>query len=256
MRRITVCVLMLGLLAGAGCSRPADATDAVWQTATLPDLLAGSYDGETTFDELRQHGDFGIGTLDALDGEMLADGGRFYQIRSDGKVYAVGDDMTTPFAAVKFFRPDKTLVLEGPLSFEQLKERLDAAGPDESRFCAFRITGSFSQVRTRSVPRQHKPYPRLTEVVKTQPVFELNNVSGTLVGFRLPKSAAGMNVAGYHFHFITDDRAAGGHVQDLTVESAKVQIDESNELTVRLQSPHSLATSTAGQLEQETNQVE
>jgi alpha-acetolactate decarboxylase len=59
------------------------------------------------------------------------------------------------------------------------------------------------------VPRQRKPYPPLVEVVGSQPTFELRGVAGSLVGFRFPQYAQGINVAGYHFHFITDDRSAG-----------------------------------------------
>jgi acetolactate decarboxylase len=255
-RRSAALALLLTLSAGAGCQSTTAPTDAVFQTSTITDLLAGSYDGQTTFAELRRHGDFGIGTVDGLDGEMVADGGRFYQIRSDGKVSVLAEGTTTPFASVKFFRPDKTLTLTGPLTFDDLKAQLDAAAPDKSRFCAFRVRGTFAYVRARSVPRQHKPYPRLVEVVKSQPIFELANIQGVLIGYRLPDTAAGLNVPGYHLHFLSQDRTAGGHVQDVMVQSAVADIDTSNELTVRLQSNQTQPATSAGQLEQETRQVE
>ncbi|MCA1738575.1 MAG: acetolactate decarboxylase, partial [Actinobacteria bacterium] len=34
-------------------------------------MLDGNYDGELTFAELGARGDFGLGTFDALDGEMI-----------------------------------------------------------------------------------------------------------------------------------------------------------------------------------------
>jgi acetolactate decarboxylase len=62
--------------------------------------------------------------------------------------------------------------------------------------------------------------------VKDQAVFEFNGVNGTLVGFRSPDYINGLNVPGYHMHFITADRSAGGHLLDLKVENATVQLDQ------------------------------
>ncbi|OQB96225.1 MAG: Alpha-acetolactate decarboxylase precursor [Verrucomicrobia bacterium ADurb.Bin122] len=76
----------------------------------------------------------------------------------------------------------------------------------------------------RSVPAQQKPYPALAEVAKTQPVFELSNVTGTLVGFRAPPFVKGLNVPGYHLHFLADDRQSGGHVLSLTLESGTLEL--------------------------------
>ena len=43
--------------------------------------MAGVYDGDLTYQELARHGDFGLGTFEALDGEMIALEGVFYQIK-------------------------------------------------------------------------------------------------------------------------------------------------------------------------------
>jgi acetolactate decarboxylase len=51
-------------------------------------------------------------------------------------------------------------------------------------------------------------------VSQQQQVFELRNVEGTLVGFRLPQFFKDLNVSGYHFHLITSDRKRGGHLID------------------------------------------
>ncbi len=47
-------------------------------------LLDGIYDGVISFEELKERGDFGIGTFDQLDGEMIAFDNEFYHLRSDG----------------------------------------------------------------------------------------------------------------------------------------------------------------------------
>jgi len=65
--------LMIALLiiAISGCSLRQENKDVLFQTSTIDALLEGVYDGEITYRELKQHGDFGIGTFNALDGEMV-----------------------------------------------------------------------------------------------------------------------------------------------------------------------------------------
>ena len=94
-------------------------------------------------------------------------------------------------------------------------------------FYAVRVDGRFASVTTRSVPRQEKPYPSLADVAKTQPVFHLEDVTGTLAGFRFPDFARGLNVPGFHFHFLTEDRRAGGHVLDMVLAEGELAIDAS-----------------------------
>jgi acetolactate decarboxylase len=206
----------------------------LFQTSTIDALLDGSYDGDVTFAELEERGDLGLGTLDALDGEMIALDGKFYQIRADGKAYPVEGQTKTPFAVVTFFEPGKSQPLDAATNLSDLCARVDRLTRDNDTCCAVRIDGHFEFVKTRSVPRQHKPYPPLVEVVKNQPVFELSNVHGSLVGFRFPDYAQGLNVAGYHFHFITADRSAGGHVLECRLTEGELQIDREADLRVEL----------------------
>jgi acetolactate decarboxylase len=84
------------------------------------------------------------------------------------------------------------------------------------------------------VPRQLPPYAPLAEVIADQHVFELTQVNGTMVGFRFPDYAQGVEVGGYHLHFIDADRRRGGHVLDCTVTGATACFDLSGELHVEL----------------------
>src|SRR3712207_8727433 len=61
----------------------------LFQTSTIEALLDGNYEGDVSFAELEERGDFGLGTFDALDGEMIALDGDFYQVGADGRAYAV-----------------------------------------------------------------------------------------------------------------------------------------------------------------------
>jgi acetolactate decarboxylase len=206
----------------------------IFQSSTLSALLEGVYDGDMTYGELARHGNFGLGTFNALDGEMIALEGRFYQVKSDGKAYPVDPSLRTPFAVVMFFDPTVELSLEQPTTYSELQDGADRAVPSTNLFYAVRAEGFFEYLKVRSVPRQSPPYPPMTEVVKHQPIFELGNVRGTLAGFRFPDYTQGINVPGYHLHFLTEDRTAGGHVLDFRMHDARVAIDVTSDLHMEM----------------------
>jgi acetolactate decarboxylase len=204
---------------------PASAGDTLVQISTIDALVKGIYDGACTFETLKKHGDFGIGTLDDLDGEMLALDGQFFQITSDGVVHSINDKAETPFSAVTFFKSEKSANLGKIDSLAALQTQLDSACASQNLFHAIRITGEFSMMSLRSVAKQSPPYVTLPEAVKHQSLFKLENVRGTLVGFRCPPFVKGINVPGYHFHFISEDRKSGGHVLDCAVTAATADLD-------------------------------
>src|ERR671920_1935909 len=97
----------------------------LFQTSTVDALLEGKYDGDVNFAELGDRGDFGLGTFDALDGEMICLDGDFYQVKADGRAYAVERRARTPFAVVTEFEPDTSQSLSMPVDFEALCDHLD-----------------------------------------------------------------------------------------------------------------------------------
>ena len=206
----------------------------IFQTSTIDALLDGAYDGDVTFSQLRDHGDLGLGTFEACDGEMIAVEGEFFRASVDGSVSPVSDSARTPFAVVTFFEPGIRTTVGKPLDQDGLLALIDSRLRASAACHALRVDGRFDYVRARSVPRQRKPYPPLAEVAKQQHVFVFEHVAGTLVGFRFPDYAQGINVAGYHLHFVSDDRTCGGHVLDCRLRSGVVAIDHSSELHVEL----------------------
>ena len=213
----------------------------LFQASTIGALIDGAFEGDVTFAELAEHGDLGLGTLNHLDGEMIAIGGRFYRADVEGNVTEVPGGERTPFAVVVPFHPAIGFDLEGSLDHDRLLAEIDRRIPAETASCAVRIDGRFELIRARSVPRQEPPYRPLTEVVGEQHVFELTDADGTMLGFRFPEYAEGIEVAGWHLHFISEDRGSGGHVLDSRVETAHVQLDPSGELHVELPSGIDLA---------------
>lgn len=217
----------------SGSNAPAD-RESLYQVSALELLANGSYDGLASVGDVRQHGDFGLGTFDRLNGEAIVLDGGVYQVKSDGTVNAVNDSTRVPFAAVTYFDADASVHLIGPVNLSSLTANLDDRLPSKNIFYAIRIHGAFPYVKTRSVPMQDKPYPPLTEVIKDQSVFELHNVTGTLVGIYSPRFTNGVESPGYHFHFLSDDRTSGGHVLDLTAGDLDVWLDETPRLSLGL----------------------
>lgn len=212
-----------------GCSQ----SDRITQTSTIDALLAGAYDGQIECGKLLSSGDFGIGTFDRLDGEMAVLDGKVYQIKADGKVYRPAGNVKTPFATVCKFKPDTRFEIKWA-DFKTAESIINEKILNQNIFAAVKITGTFKYMKTRSVPAQNKPYPPLVEVAKNQPVFEMNEVRGTIVGFRSPPFVKGVNVSGFHFHFLSNDFTRGGHVLDFQLDAGKCEIDVCNELLLIL----------------------
>jgi acetolactate decarboxylase len=221
-----------------GCAsqqaNPISGGDTLVQISTIDAVLNGLYDGVTDFKTLKLYGDFGIGTFQALDGEMIAVDGKFYQVKADGKVYAVVDTMLTPFASMTYFSADFSMDLAEGMSYTAVQTFLDKNLPTDNIFYAIQIKGTFSYMKTRSVPAQQKPYPPLVDVTAHQPVFEMHDVEGVIVGFRSPSYVSGVNVPGYHLHFLTTDKTAGGHILDFTVKKATASIDNTSDFLMLL----------------------
>ena len=217
-----------------GYSHRHEHQDVLFQTSTINALLEGIYNGQMTCEDLKQYGDLGIGTFNDLDGEMVGLEGKFYQIKADGKAYLADGSMRTPFAVMTFFEPDMAVLLDKSLDYEQLKPYVDSVLPTRNIFYALRIEASFDHVKTRSVPKQNRPYPPLVEVVKNQPTFEFHNVKGTIAGFRCPGYVKGINVPGYHLHFISEDRKTGGHLLECGVRDVRIEIDYTSEFHLTL----------------------
>ena len=240
MKRGRMVAGVVACLWAAGCAGPSRNT--VYQTSTIDALLAGVYDGDLTLRELRARGDFGIGTYDNLDGEMVLLDGEFHQVKADGKVYSPDLDGETPFAAVCAFRPEKVFAVPSGADMRAAEALIDREAPNQNLFHAIRIEGQFKTMRTRSVPAQKRPFPPLKAVAATQPVFDMENVSGTVLGFRCPPFAAGVNVPGYHLHFISRDRARGGHVLAFELVTGTAQVDVLDRFVMQLPATEDFAT--------------
>lgn len=242
-RRLRPCLLLAAYILTAVCAlalphpakgQPPSHRDILYQASTIEALLAGLYDATTTCGSVKQHGDFGLGTFAGLDGEMIVLDGEIYKAAADGTVTVVPDEEGTPFAAVTWFDSDALSKIETTSDIEDLKTKLDTILPGRNRFYAIRLTGTFQYVKTRSVPKQTPPYPALTDVVAQQSTFEKKSVQGTVIGLYSPSFVNKLNVPGYHFHFLSNDKKFGGHLLDIKAKHLTLALDITNGFAVQL----------------------
>lgn len=204
----------------------------VFQTSLMSALLAGVYDGDLSVEELLEHGDFGLGTFDALDGEMMVLDGVCHRMRADGSVEPAAAADSTPFAAVLRFVPDVVMQVTEPMDMKTLFDRV---GDDSDNYLyAVRVSGHFDSLTTRTVSIQSKPYPPLREAVKGQAIVTFENVDGVVAGFESPLYERGIGVPGGHVHFIDDSLTRGGHVLDFVMTSGTIEVCIGTDLDLRL----------------------
>ena len=221
-------------LTRAGLDHDVAAEHRAVQAGTLEALMAGGYDGDTTLAELLRLGDLGIGTVQALDGELIIVDGRPYAAHADGSVTALSPLARTPFAVITPFVADATTTIETPLDFDGLHAALDGLAAPDAPVLAVRVDGTFRDLVLRSVAKQSHPYPPLAEVVQHQTEWRVEHATGTVVGFRFPDATAGLEVPGHHLHFLADDRMLGGHVISCGLERGTIALDVCDDLHVEL----------------------
>jgi len=205
--------------------RKRKADNKIYLCAPVNALVEGIYEQDIPFYEIKKHGDFGLGTFNDLDGEMMMFDGLIYRVGADGRANQITDEETrTPFSCVTFFQPSSEEFLDHELSHAEFMEWMKGLMPSPNLFYAFRIEGEFAYVKTRSVPKQEN-YRPLVEVAKEQPTFEFKDARGMMVGFYTPAFVPSLNVPGVHLHFITEDRLSGGHLLECRPRSVKVEME-------------------------------
>ncbi|MCC7117970.1 MAG: acetolactate decarboxylase [Anaerolineales bacterium] len=204
--------------------RQRKAENKIYLCAPVNALVEGIYEQNIPLAEIKKHGDLGLGTFNDLDGEMMMVDGEIFRVGSDGKVNQVTDEsIRTPFACAVKFEPATNEALNEELSYNEFLKWMIDLMPSPNIFYAFRITGDFTYVKTRSVPKQEN-YRPLVEVAKEQPTFEFNRVHGQMVGFYTPAFMASLNVPGVHLHFLTDDKSSGGHLLECRPRHIKLEL--------------------------------
>jgi acetolactate decarboxylase len=214
--------------------RGADTNRELYQSSTMSALLDGVYDGDVTIAEVLRHGDFGLGTFNRLDGELLILDGVCYHLRADGSATVAADTECTPFAAVARFHSDHALAFTQPTSQADVIAQLDNLIGSANLMYAIKIRAQFTELSTRTVMAQNLPYPPMIEAVADQAVNQWTDMAGTLAGFRMPGYDQGISVAGYHLHFLDDGHSRGGHALDFQIKHGEARVCTLSELHLSL----------------------
>ncbi|MCR8557356.1 acetolactate decarboxylase [Mucilaginibacter sp. BJC16-A38] len=200
-------------------------SNGIYQVGIADAFINGLYKGTLSVGTLKSNGDFGIGAPNLVDGELTFYNGKVYQTRWNGVTTEAPDSLTTPFAFVSFFKPETTFHINGFTGKEAILERVEKYLKNKNGMYAIRISGKFHHVKTRAFPPvTREPFLPLANMLDKQFFFDFNNTEGVLIGYKLPSYLAGVNIAGYHFHFLTSQLNAGGHALDFSSDSTTIEI--------------------------------
>ncbi len=203
--------------------RPSPADSHIYLSSPVNALVEGIYEENVPLAEVKKHGDFGLGTFNDLDGEMVMLDGNIYRIASGGAVTQEDEGVLTPFACVTAFQEMSHDRLAEEQSYAEFLGWLNNLMPSPNIFYAFRVEGSFAHVKVRSVPRQQS-YRPLVEATRDQPVFSFEDVEGTLAGFFTPAFMSSLSVPGIHLHFLSADLRRGGHLLECRPRSIRTGV--------------------------------
>ncbi len=205
----------------------------LFQVSTSTALVQGVFGAAITVGQLQQHGDTGLGTFAGLDGEMIMIDGACYRATAGGAVSAVPPETEVPFAMIARFAPDSVERLSGTRGLADLTSRVDQLRPSENLFAAVRADGHFDSLAMRAICKAH-PGETLLQATWHQSEFSAADLDGSLVGFWSPEYSAAVSVPGYHLHFISTDRAVGGHVLDMHSSGLEVRLHTESDLHLAL----------------------
>ncbi len=223
MRNVVFVLCLLFLLQACGNKEENDVQSRqMYQVASFDYFASGKYEGVYPLNNLFEKADFGIGTVDGLDGEMYVRDGKAYRIISSGEVVEVPSSAMLPFAMMCKFKPDTMFLYTGKMP---VYKKIDELVNDSTKLLAIEIKGVYASLTTRSVPKQEKPYKNLYDIIAhDQVVFHPENLKGTAVGYRIPARCIAVNPTGYHIHYVSEDGKEGGHVLAFSTDSVMVSI--------------------------------
>ena len=188
--------------------------------------------------ELLQEGDTGLGTFEDVNGEMIVMEGQCFRADQNGDVTEVSPQTGVPFAAVARLCGEQQFPLVNLPDITSVRTELTRK--IEERFGlnsmqVVRIDGVFEKVDARSEAPYRSHHVTLKEVLsRTQKAFLFENIRGSLVGVYFPDYMDGINMPGWHLHFLSGDRSKGGHVFDVSIREGVANVDKITNIFINL----------------------
>lgn len=219
----------------------------LYQVSTLQALALGYLRKVVTVEELLTHGNTGLGTFEDLDGEMIALDGHCYRAGSDGNVNEVDVKTGVPFSVVSQLQGARSWDWGEIASSDALVEELNKKIEEHfglNSMHVVRIDGTFDLIDARSeLPSRKSQHVTLKELLsKTQYAFKFENIKGSVICLYFPDYMDGINLPGWHLHFISEDRQKGGHVFNLKMHEGHVRMDKISRIELQLPTEASFDT--------------
>ncbi len=210
----------------------------MYQVSTLQALALGYTRKVIPVKELLKEGNTGLGTFEDVNGEMIVLDGHCFRARHDGSVVEPDPETGVPFAAVAELKGDRTFPLESMPDIQSIRTELTRRIEEHfglNSMHVVRIDGVFDRVDARSEEPYRSHHVTLkTMLDSTQTAFVFENIRGTLVGVYYPDHMDGINMPGWHLHFLSEDRTRGGHVFDVTLKEGTVRLDKISRIEINL----------------------
>ena len=210
----------------------------MYQVSTLQALALGYSKTVIRVEELLREGDTGLGTFEDVNGEMIVMEGQCYRADQNGAVAAVSPETGVSFAAVAQLSGELRFPLGDMPDIEAIRTELTRK--IDERFSlnsmhVVRIDGLFETVDARSEAPYRSHHITLKEVLsQTQKAFLYENIRGALVGVYFPDYMDGINMPGWHLHFLSEDRTKGGHVFDVSLREGTASVDKLTGIVIDL----------------------
>lgn len=206
------------------------------QASTLNALMLGNFDRTVSVKEFLREGDVGLGTYTGLDGEAIFEDGVAYRATAEGNVTVMKPEDGVAFGTVAHFdgkAPEQHLTDVD--SIETLKRKLEPYIQDNKNvFYILKGHAEFDAMHVRSCFACEKPYPTLSEAAGCQREFHYAKVRGDLVAVYCPAYVNGINMPGWHFHFLSGDRTKGGHILGLSTSALSFKLNQLNAYEILL----------------------
>ena len=210
----------------------------IYQVSTLQALALGYTRPVVTAQELLEQGDTGLGTFENVDGEMILLDGICYQAKPDGSVVNSEGSAGVPFAVAGCVKDGRKFKIEEKQNIEAVKQELTLKIDEDfglNSIYIARIDGWFNTIQARAGAPYRSQHVTLKEILsKTQKDFRFEKLYGTLVCVYYPDYMDGINAAGWHMHFLSEDRKLGGHVFDVSMRSGECLLQKMDRIEIQL----------------------
>lgn len=208
--------------------------------------MLGDFNDTMTVKDLLSDCDTGIGTYEGLDGEALIVNGVAYKGTADGTVVKMADTDKLAFSTVtKFDHSVKEQTITNVEDIKTLKAKLQPiVDQNKNIFYMFLAHAKFSKMHVRSCYKCAKPYPTHAETACEQREYHYENEEG-------------INLPGWHFHFLSDDKTHGGHILGLSADEFTFKMNAIPEFDLILPTDHDFGKlNPTKDLSESTNAVE